>query len=40
MFKDLKQTLAKSSTHLVVDSAGAAALVVLLVVSLHLPGLI
>jgi hypothetical protein len=40
MFKELKHTLSQSSTHLVVDAAGAASLVVLLLVSLHLPGLI
>ena len=39
MIKDLKNTVARSET-IMQDFAGAAALVVMLVVGLHLPGLI
>ena len=39
MFKDLKSIIARSGDTLVQDIAGAAALVMMLVVALHLPGL-
>ena len=39
MMKDVKNSVAKSDT-ILQDFAGAAALVVMLVVGLHLPGLI
>jgi hypothetical protein len=37
---DLKSVLKRSSPTLIQDAAGAAALVVMLLVALHLPGLI
>lgn len=40
MMTELKEAFVRSSETLVQDFAGAAALVVILVVGLHLPGLI
>jgi hypothetical protein len=40
MLSELKAVLTRSSDTLVQDAAGAAALVVMLIVSLHLPGLV
>lgn len=40
MFTDLKAALTRSSHTLAQDFAGAVALVVILVVGLHLPGLV
>jgi hypothetical protein len=39
MFSEIKSIFARSSNHLLQDFAGAAALVLMLVVGLHLPGL-
>lgn len=40
MLNDLKQICARSSATLPEDAAGAIALVVMLLVALHLPGLV
>jgi hypothetical protein len=39
MFSDIKSIVARSSGHLVEDAAGCLAILVLLMVALHLPGL-
>ncbi len=39
MFSEIKSVLIRSQTTLLQDAAGAAALVVMLLVGLHLPGL-
>ncbi len=40
MFQQIKTTLQRSQSQLLQDAAGAAALVVLLVVALHIPAVV